>query len=263
VVVVYGIEEYFASPVIFQKLLKKTSALEGKKYDGDISMLRYLIQTIRNFNKPIVSVIRKAATGFPAALLSLFDMVFHENVPSEVQTPNQQSSAKKSSRKPSKQSTSEVAVESSETCMEDEFQNFVLPKLIGVTTNNESILMGEKILPSSPVDCTEDVNCLNIAPLSQQLRSSVRNMQNNCKIQIKTSNRSSSSDTTEPEVTAPLDDVSEDDDGDDDVFNDVITVNDSESVENLQRLEREIQAEKEKTESYMKEIFSYLDSLED
>ena len=42
VVVVYGIEEYFASPVIFHKLLKKTSALEGKKYDGDISMLRYL-----------------------------------------------------------------------------------------------------------------------------------------------------------------------------------------------------------------------------
>ena len=141
------------------------------------------------------------------------------------------------------------------------FQNFVLPKLIGVTANNESILMGEKIRPSSPVDCTEDIDCLNTAPLSQHLRSSVRNMQNNCKIQIKTSNRSSSSGATEPEVTTPLDDVSEDDD--DDVFNDVITVNDSESVENLQRLEREIQAEKEKTESYMKELFSYLDSLED
>ena len=42
VVVIYGIEEYFASPVIFQKLLKKTSALEGKKYEADISMLRYL-----------------------------------------------------------------------------------------------------------------------------------------------------------------------------------------------------------------------------
>lgn len=143
--------------------------------------------------------------------------------------------------------------------VEDEFQNFVFPKLIGVTGNNESILMGEKIRPSSPVDCTENVNCLNLVPLSQQLRNSVRHMRNNCKIQIKTSNRSSSSETVESEITS-VPDVS--DDEDDDVFNDVTTVNDSESVENLQRLEREIQAEKEKTESHMKEIFAYLDSLE-
>lgn len=182
-----------------------------------------------------------------------------QNAPSEVEVPKQQPSAKKSSRKPSKQP--EVAVESSEACTENEFQNFVFPKLIGVAANNECILMGEKIRPSSPVDCTENVNCLNAAPLSQQLRNSVKQMRNNCKIQIKTSNRSSSSDTTEPEVASVPDDVSDDDD--DDVFNDVITVNDSESVENLQRLEREIQAEKAKTESYMKEIFSYLDSLED
>lgn len=186
-----------------------------------------------------------------------------QNVPPEVEIPKQQPSLKKSSRKPSKQP--KVSVESSETCMvmKDEFQSFVFPKLIGVTANNESILMGEKIRPSSPVDCTENVNCLNAAPWSQQLRNSVRHMRNNCKIQIKTSNRSSSSETTEPELTNSLDDVSEDDDDNDNVFSDLTTGNDSESVENLQRLEREIQAEKEKTESYMKEIFSYLDSLED
>ena len=39
---------------------------------------RYLIQTIRNFNKPIAAVIKKTAVGLPASLLSLFDMVFDE-----------------------------------------------------------------------------------------------------------------------------------------------------------------------------------------
>ena len=42
VAVIYGIEDFFASNSIFEKLLKKTSALEGKKYEGDISMLRYI-----------------------------------------------------------------------------------------------------------------------------------------------------------------------------------------------------------------------------
>ena len=120
--------------------------------------------------------------------------------------------------------------------------------------------MGEKVRPSSPTDCTKDVACLNAAPLSQQLRNSVRHMRNNCKIQIKRSVRSRSSEASEPEVP-PFDDVSEEED-DDVVFND-IAIDNTESVENLQKLERQIQAEKEKTESYMKELFSYLDSLED
>ena len=38
----------------------------------------YLIQTIRNFSKPIVAVIKKPVAGLPASLLSLFDMVFDE-----------------------------------------------------------------------------------------------------------------------------------------------------------------------------------------
>ena len=41
-VIINGIEEYFASSSIFEKLLKKTPALEGKKYEEDVSMLRYV-----------------------------------------------------------------------------------------------------------------------------------------------------------------------------------------------------------------------------
>ena len=42
VVVINGIEEFFASNSAFEKLLKKTPAHEGKKYDQDVSTLRYI-----------------------------------------------------------------------------------------------------------------------------------------------------------------------------------------------------------------------------
>jgi len=41
VVVISGIEDYFSSNSVFEKLLKKTAALEGRKYEEDVSMLRY------------------------------------------------------------------------------------------------------------------------------------------------------------------------------------------------------------------------------
>lgn len=46
VVVIHGIEEFFASNQVFEKLLKKSYALEGQKYEEDISTLRYLTLTM-------------------------------------------------------------------------------------------------------------------------------------------------------------------------------------------------------------------------
>jgi len=257
-VIINGIEEYFASSSIFEKLLKKTPALEGKKYEEDVSMLRYLIQTIRNFNKPIVAVIRKTAIGFPASLLSLFDMVFHERETEKASQTSKQSNVgrkKTLNKQPSEDiEDSEVSCPTTET----ECQSFVFPRLMGLTQNNESRIMGENTRLLSPTDCTENVDCLNEAPLSQQLRNSIRHMRSNSKIQIKRRGRSQS------EISEPANDEESGDEEEEEEVDDVmLPARQSNHLEQLERLEGEILQEKERTEKYMSELFSYMNSLDE
>ena len=153
--------------------------------------------------------------------------------------------------------TSQDVEDSEVSCpTETECQSFVFPRLMGLTQNNESRIMGEETRPLSPTDCTENVECLNEAPLSQQLKNSVRHMRSNSKIQIKRRGRSQS-EISEP---APDEELSDEDEEVDDVM---LPARQSNHLEQLERLEREILQEKERTERYMSELFSYMNSLDE
>jgi len=78
-VVISGLEDYFASSMDMEKLIKFPSEAEKTKYDEKMANLRYLFQTLKNYPKPVVAVISSAATGLAASLLSLVDVVYDQS----------------------------------------------------------------------------------------------------------------------------------------------------------------------------------------
>jgi len=177
VIVINGIEDYFAVNTIFDKLLKIQDNLEIS-CPQEISILRYLIQTIRNFNKPIVAVIRKTASGLPASLLSLFDMVFDERLGETTPTITR-SKSMDICESPQKENDPVSNAE------HQTLQKFLFPRLMGLTESNEAKIMGD--LKSPPSYSYEDFFTKNICNgiLSSQLRNSVRHMKNNSQIKVR------------------------------------------------------------------------------
>ena len=110
-------------------------------------------------------------------------------------------------------------------------------------------------------------------------------MRNNCNIKIKRSSRTHSEISETGEASSPSasrhlrsnnaevieneQEASDLDDNDDDdvVFSDATLITSdmdpTESLEYLEMLQKKIETEKLKTETYMTEVFSYLNSLED
>jgi len=132
---------------------------------------------------------------------------------------------------------------------------------MGLAESNESRLMGERTRPLSPHDITSDVPSFNGAPLSQQLRCSVRHMKSNSKIQIKSRGRSQSVCSEKAERDCR---VRENENIYGDEADPLVNAIDetAESVENLERLEKQIRLEKERTEQYLSELLHYLNTTE-
>lgn len=257
VVIIAGLEDFFALNNVFDKLLKNSSSIEVKKYEQDISLLRYLVQTIRNFNKPIVAVIKKTAIGLPASLLSLFDMVFDERSTEAVTgTPTRG----KKKKKGLKTTSIKCAANSTDDSTTDDqgasesYQNFVFPRLMGLTESNEARIMGERCRPVvSSIDQILVDSSYNNRVLSQRLKNSVRHMKNNSRIELKCRGRSQSLSNEDEGSSSPCQ-------------NTFSHVNSSEasviSKSEVATLEEKVRKEKELTRQCMDDLASYLKSIE-
>lgn len=266
VVVISGIEEYFNLKEVFDKLVKSPSSSESKMYEQDISMLRYLIQTIRNFTKPICAVIKKTASGLPASMLSLFDMVFDERCEKakkkKASRPPHQEKRKGPGRPPNSEKklkeSSKRDVDPAEInngTSDTSFQAYLFPRLMGgLTESNECRIMGECKKLLNPEDLLSSPTYRTKRTFSAQLRKSLRNMKNNTKMPLAAVRKSSRSDGDFEETK----EEDEDDEG-----QCVRSKQTAESIQTtLDNLEKEIEREKELTKQSMKELQSILLSME-
>lgn len=229
VVVISGIDEFFGHTRILEKLIKNPASVELKSYQEDVSMLRYLIQTIRNFSKPIVAVIKKAVSGLSASLISLFDMVFDEHCECVDQKDNKSNSINVSSNSNERES--------------NECKNFVFPRVIGLTHNNEAQIMGNHPRQTSNDFNIFDISMFSCKNLSNQLRASVQHMCNNGEASFKNEvclNESFTSDIINKHLTTPN------------------VIDHTEQTVDIENLKHRLNIEKEK---YQTDLRIYLDSL--
>ena len=152
-------------------------------------------------------------------------------------------------------STSSISNDSSSKdppCVADIFQNYLFPRLTGLSGSNEARIMGEQQRPFfDAIDETMSNNSCN-KTLSHQLRNSLRHMKNNIKIQLKCRGRSQSFSSDDGvvafEVGSPTEKIQ--------LEKPVIPKGD------IEYLEKEIELEKELAQKCMAEFTTYIQSIE-